>query len=117
MQLLTRLWYNLFHIAVCMKEVRAYVDRTEAAKQAQPATPTGERDPLRGVRGEVAGLRRVVLGNIDSLLERGEKLDVLVDKSDRLTSQSRSFERSSRSLKQVQYLLPVKLMISSSSKP
>ena len=44
----------------------------------------------------------MVLGSIDALLDRGQRLDALVSRSDRLTSQTRSFERSSLRLKQHQ---------------
>jgi vesicle-associated membrane protein 7 len=37
--------------------------------------------------------------NIDRVLERGEKIELLVDKTDRLNQQAFKFERSSRSLK------------------
>lgn len=38
--------------------------------------------------------------NIDRVLERGEKIELLVDKTDRLNQQAFKFERSSRTLKQ-----------------
>ena len=38
------------------------------------------------MREEVSGLKKVMIQNIDTLLQRGEKLNILVEKSDRYNS-------------------------------
>lgn len=38
------------------------------------------------MREEVSGLKKVMIQNIDTLLQRGEKLNILVEKSDRCDS-------------------------------
>ena len=41
--------------------------------------------------------------NIEKVLERGEKIELLVDKTDRLNQQAFRFESSSRSLRRAMY--------------
>jgi vesicle-associated membrane protein 7 len=45
------------------------------------------------VRGEVAELREVVASSIDRVLERGERLDALIDKTDDLAGGALVFKR------------------------
>ena len=45
----------------------------------------------------------VMIQNIESVLERGEKIELLVDKTDRLNQQAFKFEASSRNLRKAMY--------------
>lgn len=47
--------------------------------------------------------RSVMIQNIESVLERGEKIELLVDKTDRLNQQAFKFEASSRNLRKAMY--------------
>ena len=47
--------------------------------------------------------------HIDRVLERGEKIELLVDKTDRLSQQAYKFERSSRTLKREMWCRKIKL--------
>ena len=49
--------------------------------------------------------------NIEMVLERGEKLELLVDKTDRLNATAFTFERSSRRLKEQMFWKKVKLRL------
>lgn len=44
-----------------------------------------------------------MIENIDRVLERGERIELLVDKTDRLNQQAFKFEKSSRTLKNTMY--------------
>ena len=47
----------------------------------------GADDKIRRVRGEVEQVKQVMTDNIDRILERGDKIDLLVDKSQDLSEQ------------------------------
>lgn len=49
--------------------------------------------------------------NIEMVLERGEKLELLVDKTEQLQQQAFRFEKSSKQLKNAMYWRRVKLFI------
>jgi vesicle-associated membrane protein 7 len=57
-------------------------------------------DTITRVRGEVTDLKNVMVENIDRILERGERLEVLVSKTDDLSHQTFAFKRDARRLQQ-----------------
>ena len=56
-------------------------------------------DALSSVTSRLDDVKNVMIQNIDSVLARGEKLELLVEKTDQLQSEAFKFEKSSRSLK------------------
>ena len=56
-------------------------------------------------------MKDVMVKNIEMVLERGEKLELLVDKTDRLNATAFTFERSSRRLKEQMFWKKVKLYL------
>eukprot|EP00041_Stephanoeca_diplocostata_P005205 m.57969 g.57969 ORF g.57969 m.57969 type:complete len:217 (+) comp15633_c0_seq1:121-771(+) len=56
-------------------------------------------DKLAAVRGEVEEVKGVMVQNIEKVLERGEHIDLLVDKSENLESNSIRFKKQSTRLK------------------
>lgn len=56
-------------------------------------------DNISRVQAQIDTVKDVMVENIDRVLERGEKIELLVDKTDRLNQQAFKFERSSRTLK------------------
>ncbi|KAH6997339.1 synaptobrevin-domain-containing protein [Ilyonectria destructans] len=74
-------------------------------------TTTGGRDDAIGnAQREINDVRGIMTKNIESLLERGERLDLLVDKTDRLGGSSREFRVRSRGLKRKMWWKNIKLM-------
>mmetsp|Transcript_42458 Transcript_42458/g.85432 ORF Transcript_42458/g.85432 Transcript_42458/m.85432 type:complete len:220 (-) Transcript_42458:69-728(-) len=53
-----------------------------------------EADKVRKVRGEVDEVRQVMVENIERILDRGDKIELLVDKSEDLSAQASKFKRS-----------------------
>mmetsp|Transcript_15700 Transcript_15700/g.63230 ORF Transcript_15700/g.63230 Transcript_15700/m.63230 type:complete len:84 (+) Transcript_15700:780-1031(+) len=49
--------------------------------------------------------------NIEMVLERGEKLELLVDKTDQLNATAFTFEKSSRKLKEAMFWKKVKIYL------
>ena len=62
-------------------------------------TKAGKEDAISNVRGEIDNVRGIMSKNIESLLERGERIDLLVDKTDRLGGSAHDFRVRSRGLR------------------
>ena len=59
----------------------------------------GGGDNISKVQLQIESVKEVMVENIDQLLERGEKIELLVDRTDRLNQTAVKFERSTRALK------------------
>ncbi|KAI1302946.1 synaptobrevin-domain-containing protein [Xylaria venustula] len=73
-------------------------------------TSGGRDDAITNVRREMDDVRGIMTRNIEGLLERGERIDLLVDKTDRLGGSAREFRVRSRGLKRQMWWKNVKLM-------
>lgn len=60
-------------------------------------------DSIGVVKSQIEDVKEVMFNNIEKVLERGEKIELLVDKTDRLNQQAFRFESSSRSLRRAMY--------------
>ncbi|EAS28589.1 vesicle-associated membrane protein [Coccidioides immitis RS] len=67
-------------------------------------------DSLASARKEIDNVRDIMTENIERVLERGERIDLLVDKTDRLGSSARDFRVRSRDLRRRMWWKNVKLM-------
>jgi len=56
-------------------------------------------DNIGAVKSQIDDVKGVMVQNIERVLERGEKLELLVERTDRLNQQAFRFEASSRSLR------------------
>ena len=77
----------------------------------QGATQAGQADALRTAQREIDGVREIMTENIERVLERGEHMAVLVDKTGRLGDNARDFRVRSRTLKRRMWWKNVKLMV------
>lgn len=73
-------------------------------------TGKGKQDAIRNVQEEIDGVKGIMSKNIESLLERGERIDLLVDKTDRLGGSAQEFRVRSRGLRRKMWWKNVKLM-------
>lgn len=73
-------------------------------------TSGGRHDAIGNAKREIDDVRGIMTKNIESLLERGERLDLLVDKTDRLGGSAREFRVRSRGLKRQMWWKNMKLM-------
>ena len=73
--------------------------------------PMGDRQQFADVHRKLDDVKNVMVQNIEMVLERGEKLELLVDKTDRLNTTAFTFEKSSRKLKEAMFWKKVKLYI------
>ncbi|KXX76114.1 Vesicle-associated membrane protein 7 [Madurella mycetomatis] len=70
----------------------------------------GGDDAIGNARREIDDVRGIMTRNIEGLLERGERIDLLVDKTDRLGGSASEFRVRSRGLKRRMWWKNVKLM-------
>lgn len=73
-------------------------------------TGQGREDAIANAQREIEDVRGIMTRNIEGLLERGERIDLLVDKTDRLGGSAREFRVRSRGLKRRMWWKNVKLM-------
>merc|ERR1712174_19413 len=62
-------------------------------------SPNPNADSIGAVRNQIDEVKDIMVQNIEKVLERGEKIELLVDKTDRLNQQAFKFEASSRNLR------------------
>merc|ERR1712059_209629 len=74
---------------------------------------TGDRDPdkISSLQTEVDQVKNIMVANIDSIIERGEKLDLLVDKTENLSASSVTFRTTSRNLQRAMWWKNMKLTV------
>ena len=73
-------------------------------------TQAGKEDAIGNVQQEIESVRGIMTENIERVLERGERIDLLVDKTDRLGVGAHDFRVRSRGLKRRMWWKNVKLM-------
>lgn len=73
-------------------------------------TKSGKEDAISNVQGEIDNVRGIMSQNIENLLERGERIDLLVDKTDRLGGSAQEFRVRSRGLRRKMWWKNIKLM-------
>jgi vesicle-associated membrane protein 7 len=65
-------------------------------------------DQLAQVTNKLDDVKNVMVQNIEMVLERGEKLELLVDKTDQLQTQAFQFHKSSKQLRSAMFWKRVK---------
>ena len=73
-------------------------------------TSSGKADAISNVQNEIENVRGIMTENIERVLERGERIDLLVDKTDRLGGSAHEFRMRSRGLRRRMWWKNVKLM-------
>jgi len=74
-------------------------------------TQSGKQDAISNVQSEIDNVRDIMTENIERVLERGERIDLLVDKTDRLGGSAHEFRVRSKSLRRQMWWKNVKLMV------
>lgn len=68
-------------------------------------------DNITRVRDQLENVKEVMVQNIEKVLERGEKIELLVDKTDQMKLAARKFEKSSKRLKNAEWWRNMKMWI------
>ncbi len=74
-------------------------------------TEGGKQDAITNTQQEIDNVKGIMTENIERVLERGERIDLLVDKTDRLGVGARDFRVRSRGLKRRMWWKNTKLMV------
>jgi vesicle-associated membrane protein 7 len=74
-------------------------------------TQSGKRDAIQNAKAEIDETRGIMSKNIESILERGERIDLLVDKTDRLGGSAHEFRVRSRNLRRQMWVFPLLVML------
>jgi vesicle-associated membrane protein 7 len=74
-------------------------------------TKAGKEDAINNVQNEIDNVREIMTQNIDRVLERGERIDLLVDKTDRLGGSAHEFRVRSKNLRRQMWWKNIKLMV------
>jgi vesicle-associated membrane protein 7 len=74
-------------------------------------TQKGQEDAIGKAQSEIENVRGIMTENIERVLERGERIDLLVDKTDRLGTGAHDFRMRSRGLRRRMWWKNVKLMV------
>lgn len=72
-------------------------------------------DNISVVKGQIEEVKDVMVQNIEKVLERGEKIELLVDKTDRLNQQAFRFEKSSRTLRRTMWWKKIRTIVCATS--
>ncbi|GJJ69837.1 vesicle-associated membrane protein 7 [Entomortierella parvispora] len=81
------------------------------AKQMEYFSTNPNADRIKQVQGEIEQVKDVMVHNIERVLERGERIELLVDKTDNLNQQAFAFKKRSTALKRTMWWKNTKLMI------
>ncbi|CAG8565409.1 9512_t:CDS:2 [Ambispora gerdemannii] len=81
------------------------------AKQMEYFSTNPNADRIKQVHGEIEQVKDVMVHNIERVLERGERIELLVDKTDSLNLQAFAFRKRSTALKRSMWWKNTKLMI------
>ncbi len=73
-------------------------------------TQGGKNDAITNVQDNIESVKGIMTENIERVLERGERIDLLVDKTDRLGAGAHDFRVRSRGLKRRMWWKNVKVM-------
>lgn len=70
-----------------------------------------QADAVGRVQNQLAEVKDVAMKNIEKVLERGEKIELLVDKTDRMKNTAVKFQKTSRNLKNAQWWNNMKMWL------
>merc|ERR1712096_163118 len=68
-------------------------------------------DKISNLQEEVDQVKGIMVANIDVIMERGEKLDLLIDKTENLSASSVTFRTTSRNLQRAMWWKNMKLTV------
>ena len=78
--------------------------------QSYSTSDAAQSDAIATARAELADAKITMTDNIERVLDRGERIDLLVNQTDRLGGSARDFRVRSRTLRRAMWWKNVKLM-------
>jgi len=55
-------------------------------------------DPVKQAQEEINGVKKIMVQNVEAILSRGERIELLVDKTDDLSHQAKAFRKRSQGI-------------------
>ena len=99
-------------IAAEMKRTNLAEDQNKLMVAEDGAGPSSDpTDKVQRVRNEVDRVKDIMVENIETIVERGERLELLVDKTDQLSQHSVAFKQTTRTLQRRMWWQNTKLKI------
>ena len=83
---------------ILIKGNSSQANSSQDTRRPKNKSRPGDPDKVERVKDEVARVKDIMVTNIEALLERGERLDLLVDKTEQLSTNAVSFKQASRTL-------------------
>ncbi|CEQ43130.1 SPOSA6832_05021, partial [Sporobolomyces salmonicolor] len=83
-------------------------DGFECAEQYEENPP---QDAIKAAQAELAATKDVMVKSIDAVLSRGERIEILVDRTDEMSHQARAFRKRSTVLRRKMWWKNVKLLL------
>ena len=74
-------------------------------------TGAGDNDALTRARGELAQVKDIMVQNVEQILSRGERIELLVDKTDTMAGQATAFRRGARAVRRQQFWRNQKILV------
>mmetsp|Transcript_18606 Transcript_18606/g.46921 ORF Transcript_18606/g.46921 Transcript_18606/m.46921 type:complete len:241 (-) Transcript_18606:1530-2252(-) len=68
-------------------------------EQMEYFTSNPEADKIRAVRGQIDEVKDLMVDNIDQVLQRGDKIEILVGKTEQLSEEAVTFKKSATTLR------------------
>lgn len=94
------------HAHIC-KEAVAYELNMEfsrvLAQRMEFFSSDNKADAISRVRGEISEVKNIMIENIEKVLDRGETLDLLVDKTEHLQGEAFAFKREARRVRRAMW--------------
>ncbi|PFH38731.1 putative vesicle-associated membrane protein [Besnoitia besnoiti] len=85
------------HTAIALAMQNSYEPRLKDLMDS--FNQSHQAESMGRLRMQIDGIHHVLIDNIDKILQRGERIDILVDQSERLNQESVQFRRQARRLK------------------
>ena len=67
-------------------------------------------DPVRQAQQEIDGTKQIMVQNIEAILSRGERIELLVDKTDQMSHNAKAFRKRSQALRRRMWWKNTKLI-------
>lgn len=69
-----------------------------------------QADPIAQAKNELAGVKDIMTQNVEQILSRGERIELLMDRTDNAANQSMAFRRRAVGLRREMWWKNVKVM-------
>ncbi|KAG8991054.1 hypothetical protein FRB94_007434 [Tulasnella sp. JGI-2019a] len=83
----------------------------EIGKLMHQYTTSPPPDALNQARSDLAQVKDIMVQNVEQILSRGERIELLVDKTDNMAGQAWAFRRGARSVRRQQFWRNQKIML------